>query len=138
MSVNCSNIGLFYSADDFCLPITLTVDSEDFSVNESWIAGAFFLGLFVGAGLTALCVRPFLISWEKKKVCIFSLPVLMATNGTIPAGKLSPLSRAVPFQRVVCFCSCLIYELKNTHVILEYRLLERKREWVGMGGGVGV
>ena len=59
----------------------------------------------------------------------------MATNGTIPAGKLSPLSRAVPFQRVVCFCSCLIYELKNTHVILEYRLLERKREWVGMGGG---
>ena len=132
MSVNCSNIGLFYSADDFCLPITLTVDSEDFSVNESWIAGAFFLGLFVGAGLTALCVRPFLISWEKKKVCIFSLSVLMATNGTIPAGKLSPLSRAVSFQRVVCLCNCLIYELK-THT--SFWSTDCLRERVGGGGG---
>ena len=71
MSVNCSNIGLDYNSDDFCLPITLTLDTEDFSVNKSWIAGAFFLGLFVGAGLTGLCVRPFLVSWKKKKVCIF-------------------------------------------------------------------
>ena len=70
MSVNCSNIG-YFPADDFCLPISLTLDTEDFSVDKGWIAGAFFLGIFVGAGLTALCVRPFLAAWAKKKVCNF-------------------------------------------------------------------
>ena len=69
MSVNCTTLGYSFNNEDFCLPITVTLDTDEFTIDSAWIAGAFFLGLFVGAGLTALCVRPFLIGWEKKKVC---------------------------------------------------------------------
>lgn len=72
MAENCTNLSLLYS-DDFCVPVTLKINSDEFAIDKAWIAGAFFLGLFVGAGLTALCVRPFLAAWEKKKVykCLF-------------------------------------------------------------------
>lgn len=65
MAVNCTSLG--FSDKHFCVPITLQVEADEYTINKGWIAGAFFLGLLIGAGLTALCVRPFLASWEKKK-----------------------------------------------------------------------
>ncbi|XP_076436478.1 uncharacterized protein LOC143275994 [Babylonia areolata] len=81
-TVNCSAIGLSYAAGDFCLPLTWVVESDEFTIDKAWIAGAFFLGLFIGAGLTALCVRPFLASWAKKKR---QDEEAMLLDGTVPA-----------------------------------------------------
>ncbi|KAK7110980.1 trichohyalin-like [Littorina saxatilis] len=67
MSVNCTSLRLSYASYDFCLPITVYLDSDEFTIDKAWIAGAFILGLIVGAALTTLCVRPFLASWAKKK-----------------------------------------------------------------------
>lgn len=54
--------------DDICMSISWTEQVEEFTIDKGWIAGAFFLGLFVGGGITALIIPPCLRDWEKKKV----------------------------------------------------------------------
>ncbi|KAL5022379.1 hypothetical protein ScPMuIL_001534 [Solemya velum] len=50
-----------------CLPVHIEVERDSFTADTSWIVGAFFLGLFLGGGITVCCVPPLLRSWEKKK-----------------------------------------------------------------------
>lgn len=57
-----------YSADDLCVAVNVDVQSQDFGVDGAWMAGAFFLGLVLGALITALCARPCVRDLEKKKV----------------------------------------------------------------------
>ncbi|XP_053407631.1 myosin-7-like isoform X3 [Mercenaria mercenaria] len=57
----------FYNYD-LCLPVTWTVEVDEFTVDKGWIAGAFFLGLFIGGGLAALLIPTCLKDWEKKKL----------------------------------------------------------------------
>ncbi|XP_012938082.1 myosin-9 isoform X3 [Aplysia californica] len=63
---NCTSIGYIYP-DSFCLVVEVDQDQDEFTIDEAWIAGAFFLGLFVGVGIVLLLARPFLAAWEKKK-----------------------------------------------------------------------
>ncbi|KAK6186317.1 hypothetical protein SNE40_008377 [Patella caerulea] len=51
----------------YCLPLTVKVEQDEFSADPGWVAGAFVLGLILGAGIAGLCVRPCLREWEKKK-----------------------------------------------------------------------
>ena len=55
---------------DLCLPVTIHLQSESFEADTGWIAGAFFLGLFVGGGITAVLAPICMRDWEKKKVNI--------------------------------------------------------------------
>ena len=64
---SCNSLGYEYP-DDFCLRVTVEKDQNEFDVDPAWMAGATFLGLFLGAGIVLLCAKPFLASWEKKKV----------------------------------------------------------------------
>ncbi|KAL4231695.1 hypothetical protein ACF0H5_009272 [Mactra antiquata] len=52
---------------DLCFDVSWTVEVEEFDINKGWVAGAFFIGLFVGAGLLALCIPTCLRDLEKKK-----------------------------------------------------------------------
>ena len=54
--------------DSFCIPVTVDITQNEFDVDPAWMAGATFLGLFLGAAIVLLCATPFLESWEKKKV----------------------------------------------------------------------
>jgi hypothetical protein len=69
-----------FSPSEMCIPVTVDLVQEDFSVDPSWMAGAFFLGLFLGALFTAICVPFCLRDLEKKKArllyCIYSRPQL--------------------------------------------------------------
>ncbi|XP_056006529.1 trichohyalin-like [Ostrea edulis] len=56
----------FYPSE-MCVPVTVDLVQEDFSVDSAWMAGAFFLGLFLGALFTAICVPFCLKDLEKKK-----------------------------------------------------------------------
>ena len=67
MSQTCSSLGVAWP-EDFCLIVTVDKEQDEFDVDAGWIAGATFLGLFLGAGIVLLCAKPFLASWEKKKV----------------------------------------------------------------------
>ena len=53
---------------DLCLPVTIHLEQESFEADPGWIAGAFFLGLFVGGGIAALIAPICFRDWEKKKV----------------------------------------------------------------------
>ena len=53
---------------DLCLPVTIQLEKESFEADPGWIAGAFFLGLFVGGGIAALIAPICFRDWEKKKV----------------------------------------------------------------------
>lgn len=64
-----------FSPSDVCVPATVDLMQNEFTVDSSWMAGAFFLGLFLGALLTAICVPFCLKDLEKKKVSIFPLKV---------------------------------------------------------------
>ena len=68
--------------DDFCLKVTVEKDQDEFDVDPAWMAGATFLGLFLGAGIVLLCARPFLAAWEKKKVTMktFSICLFLYSN----------------------------------------------------------
>ena len=63
----CDSIGYLWP-NDFCLIVTVDKEIDDFDVDAAWIAGATFLGLFLGAGIVLLCAKPCIESWEKKKV----------------------------------------------------------------------
>ena len=64
---------------ELCLPVTIYLESETFDVDKGWIAGAFFLGLFIGGGITALLAPICMRDWQKKKVTIvFLLQVTLA------------------------------------------------------------
>ncbi|KAL8610099.1 hypothetical protein ACOMHN_024565 [Nucella lapillus] len=103
-TVNCSAIGYSYSGGDFCLPLTWTVESDEFTIDKAWIAGAFFLGLIVGALLTALCVRPFLAAWAKKKrqdeeeMLLEDTVIATPTKGKKAKGKIFKSIDAVPLE----------------------------------------
>lgn len=56
-----------FSPSDVCVPATVDLMQNEFTVDSSWMAGAFFLGLFLGALLTAICVPFCLKDLEKKK-----------------------------------------------------------------------
>ncbi|XP_062614600.1 trichohyalin-like [Saccostrea cucullata] len=56
-----------YSPSDVCVPAVVNLVQDQFSLDSSWMAGAFFLGLFLGALLTAICVPFCLKDLEKKK-----------------------------------------------------------------------
>jgi len=62
----CDSIGYLWP-NDFCLIVTVDKEIDDFDVDAAWIAGATFLGLFLGAGIVLLCAKPCIESWEKKK-----------------------------------------------------------------------
>lgn len=64
-----------FSPSDVCVPATVDLIQNEFTVDSSWMAGAFFLGLFLGALLTAICVPFCLKDLEKKKVSFFPLKV---------------------------------------------------------------
>lgn len=81
MSYNCSQLGYTEDFTQFCLNLIINVVTDDFTVDKSWIAGAFLLGFVIGGGLTALCVKPFLLSWQKKKV-IYNLFLILLAVGT--------------------------------------------------------
>ncbi|XP_059163333.1 golgin subfamily A member 6-like protein 26 [Physella acuta] len=61
---SCSN---YTSSNTFCLPITFEKEQDNFTVHEGWIAGAFFLGLFLGALLVAVLAKPCLTALDKKR-----------------------------------------------------------------------
>ncbi|XP_060578849.1 trichohyalin-like isoform X2 [Ruditapes philippinarum] len=52
---------------DLCLPVEVIREVEEFTIDKGWIAGAFFLGLFIGGGLAACLIPTCLKDWEKKK-----------------------------------------------------------------------
>ena len=56
---------------DLCLPVTIYLESESFQADTGWIVGAFFLGLLVGGGITAILAPICMRDWQKKKVCVF-------------------------------------------------------------------
>ena len=56
--------------DDICVLMEWTEEVDEFAINKGWIAGAFFLGLFVGGGIAAILVPIFLRDYEKKKVIL--------------------------------------------------------------------
>ncbi|XP_060063932.1 trichohyalin-like [Ylistrum balloti] len=60
------------SASDVCVPVKLEYESSELTVNEPWIFGAFFLGLVVGIGITALLVPCCLRSMAKKQIHFLS------------------------------------------------------------------
>ena len=55
---------------DLCLPVTIYLESESFEADTGWIVGAFFLGLLVGGGITAILAPICMRDWQKKKVCV--------------------------------------------------------------------
>ncbi|XP_071089454.1 trichohyalin-like [Haliotis cracherodii] len=56
-----------HTLEDVCVPITIEVEQTTFVSDSGWIAGAFFIGLFIGAIVAAALVRPCLREWQKKK-----------------------------------------------------------------------
>ncbi|GFS14922.1 craniofacial development protein 2-like [Elysia marginata] len=62
----CSALGYTY-ADSFCLKVHVYEEQDNFTADNNWIVGAFFLGIVLGAGLVLLLAKPFLNAWEKKK-----------------------------------------------------------------------
>ncbi|KAK3095669.1 hypothetical protein FSP39_017428 [Pinctada imbricata] len=55
-----------YSVGDVCLPVTLDISQDTFTIDSAWIAGAFFLGIFLGALIAGICA-PFCIRDLEKK-----------------------------------------------------------------------
>ncbi|KAH9510197.1 hypothetical protein Btru_043738 [Bulinus truncatus] len=62
----CDQLHLSYE-DSFCLPVRVEKEQDTFTVDQGWIAGAFFLGLFIGVGIVAIFTKPFLNALKKKK-----------------------------------------------------------------------
>ncbi|XP_069139245.1 LOW QUALITY PROTEIN: calponin homology domain-containing protein DDB_G0272472-like [Argopecten irradians] len=60
------------TTSDICVPVKLEYETSELTVNEPWIFGAFFLGLLVGIGITALLVPCCLRSLAKKKILFLS------------------------------------------------------------------
>lgn len=60
------------SASDICVPVTLEYELSELTINEPWIAGAFFLGLVFGIVVTALLVPCCLRGLAKKQVTLMT------------------------------------------------------------------
>jgi hypothetical protein len=89
MSNNCSQLGYNDAFTQFCVALTINVEADEFTVDKAWIAGAFLLGFVIGGGLTALCVKPFLLSWQKKKVSACMVDFFMFFSLNIQKAKCS-------------------------------------------------
>ncbi|KAH3705448.1 trichohyalin-like isoform X2 [Dreissena polymorpha] len=56
-----------FNYKDLCLQTSWVEKITDFTIDKGWVAGAFFLGLFIGGLITFFIVPPCIRDWEKKK-----------------------------------------------------------------------
>ena len=89
---------------DLCLPVTIYLESESFEADTGWIVGAFFLGLLVGGGITAILAPICMRDWQKKKVCVLNNYPFKQTGLQVGVciGKLFSLFL---IQKICCGCS---------------------------------
>ncbi|BFY98157.1 hypothetical protein BsWGS_01199 [Bradybaena similaris] len=62
-----SLLGYDYDGDHLCLPVSVDVQQDEFTYQPAWIAGAFFLGLVLGAGIVLLLTTYCLYAWKRKQ-----------------------------------------------------------------------
>ncbi|CAL1547305.1 unnamed protein product [Lymnaea stagnalis] len=91
MSLNtCNSLGYCYG-NSFCVPVGVDKDQDEYTIQEGWIAGAFFLGLLIGAGIILILAKPFLNALEKKKRQDEERLLDMAGNSKIKETKSVPV-----------------------------------------------